>query len=202
MKILLPFLLSAQLASAQAIYNYSGAFNGDITGGTNAIGQTIAALASNAASTITTTAMTGLPSGGLTNFSVYATGSAYSLTASSNLVALGTQGASITLQKPGTYLVEARAKAKYNAATFAANQTAYFSLRKTNAPVAIIGSTNALQLRIITTITDNAGIVSWAGIYTTATASDTLQIFGNLSATPSAGSVQVDQADIMAIQIR
>jgi hypothetical protein len=92
---------------------------------------------------------------------------------------------------------------KYTAATFAANQTATIKLRRTNnTPADVTSASTISTLRIITTITDNVGSIKIPPVlYTTASATDIIQVFGQLSATPSAGSVQATEASIIAIRV-
>jgi hypothetical protein len=140
---------------------------------------------------------------GVTNtaVSVYGAGTAYSLTATPAQIDLGTTDPIRTLTTPGTYLLMARAFAAYNGATFAAPQTAKIKLRRTNNTAADIthGDTTA-QLRILTTTTDSVGALTLPPvIYTTSNNDDSLSLFGEVSATPSAGSVDVREACIVAL---
>lgn len=135
--------------------------------------------------------------------SVYASGTVYSLTGSSALAHFGTGDPTLVLDKAGTWLLIGRGNLKYNGATFAANQTATLKLRRTNNTAADVpNSTSTTALRIVTTITDSAGEMSLPyAVYTTANTNDSLSLFGVLSATPSAGSVDVTEASILAIRL-
>ena len=139
----------------------------------------------------------------LNYLSVYAAGTAYSLTASNAELVFGTTSPSLTINTAGTYLIQGRANLKYNAATFAAAQTATLLLERTNnTPGAIANSNTANQLRILTTTTDSAGIIMMPPvIYTTVNSNDIIQIYGYLSAIPSAGSVQAVEACILATRL-
>lgn len=135
--------------------------------------------------------------------SVYAAGTAYSLTSSAAALDFGTTDPALTIDKPGTYLIFGRASLKYNAATFAANQSATIKLRRTNNTAADLtnGSTTA-TLRVITTITDSVGVLSLAPvIYSTTNSDDAIALYGSLSATPSAGSVDATEASIVVIKL-
>lgn len=130
----------------------------------------------------------------------YASGTVYSLTNTSALVDFGTTDPILTIDKPGTYWVSGKAQLKYNAATFAANQTATCKIRRTNNTAAdLSGATRTIDTRIITTITDNAGLVEVPEtVYTTTNQDDHLQLWCSLSAAPGAGSVDVTSAEITA----
>jgi len=136
-------------------------------------------------------------------FTVYASGSIYSLTASSVLLNFGTTDPSLTITQPGTYLIRSGVNLKYNAATFAANETATMKLRRTNnTPADLTNALTATTLRIITTITDGVG---WSIvpdiIYTTTATDDAIELQGGLSNTPGAGSVDATEAFIIAVRL-
>lgn len=140
---------------------------------------------------------------GVTNTAVstYGAGTTYSLTTTPAQIDLGTTDPIRTLTTPGTYLLQSRVYAAYNGATFAAPQTAKIKLRRTNNTAADItnGDTTA-QLRILTTTTDSVGALTLPPvIYTTSNNDDSLSLFGEVSATPSAGSVDVREACIVAL---
>lgn len=134
-------------------------------------------------------------------YTVTASGTAYTMTAIDALLDFGTTDPSITLATAGTYLLFGRANLKYNGATYAANQTATTHLRRTNNTAAdVTNATTTATLRIITTITDTVGMETIPPtIYTTANTNDIIQVFGSVSATPSAGSVQAVEASITAL---
>jgi hypothetical protein len=136
-----------------------------------------------------------------TSVSVYGSGTAYSLTDTSAQIDLGTTDPVRILATPGTYLLHSRVYAAYNGATFAAPQTATIKLRRTNNTAADIanGETTA-QLRILTTTTDSVGSLTLPPVvYTTSNNDDSISLFGALSASPSAGSVDVREACIVAL---
>ena len=135
--------------------------------------------------------------------SAYASGTVYSLTNSSALCHFGTTDPAITLNKAGTYAIYWGGAAKANAATFAASQTATFKLRRTNNTAADINAaTGFFTLPIMTTLTTHAGTIpAPCVIYTTTNTTDIIQLWGVLSATPSSGSIDVNQAWIMAVKL-
>lgn len=146
----------------------------------------------------------GVPTAGISTLgisSVTASGTAYSLTASSATLDFGTTDPTITLTQPGTYLIIARVDSKYTGATFVANQTLNFKLRRTNnTPTDLV--TTAITTRIITTITDACFVGNLPSfVYTTSNSNDILEIAGFLSAVPSIGSIDVIEANIVAVKL-
>lgn len=139
----------------------------------------------------------------VTNYSSYGSGTAYAMTASAAQAAFGTTSPQVTLSAAGTYLITGGGNVKYNGATYAGSQTATMKFRRTNNTAAdLANATRTIQLRIVTTITDDAGYVTVPPVIYTATAGDIIQLWGNVSATPSAGSVQVDSGEIIAVRIQ
>lgn len=137
----------------------------------------------------------------VTTSTVYAAGSVYTLTASDALTHFGTTDPTITVT-PGTYIIQARVTAIYNAATYIANQTITAHLRKTSGTSAdVANGTTTEKLRIITTVTDSVGSMVIPSVVYTTMSNDTISIYSSVSATPSAGSVQITEASILAIKI-
>lgn len=136
---------------------------------------------------------------------VYAAGTAAALTGSTALLTFGTTSPSITITNAGTYLIYANAGLKYNAATYdaTAGRTATIKLRRTNNTAAdLSNASRVVNLRpSITTFTDNAGMVPVPPVIYTATAGDVIELWGVLSATPSAGSVDATSGEIVYVKV-
>jgi len=134
---------------------------------------------------------------------VYASGTAYTLTNSSAAVDFGTTDPSLTLAQPGTYLIFSRANLKYTGATFAASRTVTLKLRRTNNTAGDLSNASTTFLTdIITTLTYTAGVVQLPPVlYTTSNDSDVISLFGDVSAAPSAGSLDITAAEIIAIRL-
>lgn len=134
---------------------------------------------------------------------VYATGTVYTMTASDALVDFGTTDPTLVIDKPGTWLIMGRAYVRYNGATYAASQTVTTHLRRTNNTAAdVSNATTTATMRVITTITDSVGVMQMpAIIYTTTNSTDSISVYGSVSATPAAGSVEVSEASIVAIRL-
>lgn len=139
------------------------------------------------------------------NYNVAATavGTAYQLTNTSAALVFGTTSPNLTINKAGTYLLLARANLKYNAATFAATRAVTIKLRRTNnTPADLTGGSKTLATAVITTLTytfDDSLLPPI--IYTTAVATDVISIFGDVAVVPTAGSLDVIEASIVAIRL-
>lgn len=134
---------------------------------------------------------------------IYASGTAYALTNTSTALDFGTTDPALTITQPGTYLIFSRANLKYNAATFAASRTVTLKLSRTNNSAAdITNATITFLTDIITTLTYTAGIISIPPVlYTTANADDSITIKGDVGVVPTAGSLDVVAAEIIAIRL-
>lgn len=136
-------------------------------------------------------------------YSGYASGTVYSLTATPALLDFGTTDPTITLSAAGTYLIQGNANLTYNGATYVGTQTATVKFRRTNNTAADLTSgSRTVTLNVVTTSTGDVGIVTVPPVIYTAGAGDIIQLFGSVSATPSAGSIQSDSAEIVAVRIQ
>lgn len=135
--------------------------------------------------------------------SVYAAGSVYTLTATSAAVDFGTTDPIITVNAAGTYAIRARIKVALNASTFAANQTLTVKLRRTNNTAADVANSSTTWVVPIVTAQTNtlATIILPEVLYTTALATDTIQLFADISVVPSAGTISIDAASIVAVRL-
>ena len=134
---------------------------------------------------------------------VYAVGTAYSLTNTAALLNFGTTDPSLTITEPGTYLILSRAELDYNGATFAASRTVTLKLPRTNNTAAdLTNGTLVAKTEIVTTVTATMGDFGLPPvIYTTANNNDIIQIFGDVDTVPTAGSLDASSAEIIAIRL-
>lgn len=145
--------------------------------------------------------LTNLPTPLVTNFTAYASGTAYTLTGTSAALDFGTTDPVLTINQTGTYKISGKVGVKYVGATYAGAQTVTFKFRRTNNTAADLTSgSRAVELPVLTTFT-GGDVMDLPDIVYTATSGDTITIFGILSATPAAGSVTTDSADLMAIRL-
>lgn len=137
------------------------------------------------------------------SLTVYAAGTAYSLTAVSAALNFGTTDPVITLDKAGTYALFANVTLNYVGATFAAVEAVTLKLRRTNNTAAdVTNSSLVLATDIITTLTYTLGAVALPTVlYTTANTDDAITIFGDVVDAPSAGSVDAVAASIVAVRL-
>lgn len=129
--------------------------------------------------------------------SVQAAGTAYTLTATPAKLNFGTTDPVLVLTSAGTYLFFCRAVFRFNAATFAANQTLVFTLRRTNNTPADVFTTT-ITLPIVTTETHDFEATLPVIPYVTAFDDDALELWGSLSVLPGAGTVDAVEASITA----
>lgn len=135
---------------------------------------------------------------GNTNYTSYAAGTAYSLTDTAAQLNFGTTDPSITILQAGTYLIRGAVGIKYNGSTYGAAQTATLKFRRTNNTAADLSNgARTVVMPVLTVFTGGDTFILPSIIYT-ATAGDIVQIFGSVSAAPSAGSVDTDSAEIIA----
>ncbi len=153
-------------------------------------------------STTATAARAALGVGGA-SLAVYASGTAYQLTAVSALVNFGTTDPSLTITSAGVWLILARARVDYNGSTFAAVQTGTLKLRRTNNTAAdLTNSPGSFLTDIITTLSYTLDVLDLAPvIYTTTNSNDIIQLWGDVTVIPSAGSLDVSEASIVAIKL-
>lgn len=137
------------------------------------------------------------------SLTVYAAGTAYSLTAVSAALNFGTTDPVLTINKAGTYALFANVTVNYVGATFAAVEAVTLKLRRTNNTAAdIANSSLVLSTDIITTLTYTLGAVALPTVlYTTANTNDAITIFGDVVDAPSAGSVDAVAASIVAVRL-
>lgn len=134
---------------------------------------------------------------------VFAAGTAYQLTATSALLDFGTTDPTLTLTGTGTYILFARVRYDYTGATFAASRTVTTKIRRTNnSATDVTNGSVGWTTQIITTLTFTAAIVTIGPVaYTTSGAGDILQLWGDVSVVPSAGSLDAVEANLMAVKI-
>lgn len=115
-----------------------------------------------------------------------------------------TQALSVSLTLSGaankTYLLRARCRVDNVGATFAAGKAVTLSLRRTNNTAGTIASSTIMG-RIVTTETSGLGEITVEAAYTTVGASDIIQPYVSIEATPSAGAVNVVEASVVALQL-
>lgn len=135
--------------------------------------------------------------------SVYAAGTAYTLTATSAAVDFGTTDPVLTIDTAGTYLLFTRVNYEYVGATFAANRDVTTKLRRTNnTPADVSNSSSVIGTNIVTTVNGVLEVLTLNPVlYTTTNVNDAITIYADVSVLPSAGSLQITEASIVAIRL-
>ena len=135
------------------------------------------------------------------SLSVYASGTAYTVTATPALVDFGTTDPSITITSPGTWLIFSRARYDLNAATFAARTVTSLLRRTNNTASDLTNSSTSWLTGTTTTVTSTQFQLIPPILYVTANSNDIIQLWGSVSVLPSAGTLTVTEASIVAIKI-
>jgi hypothetical protein len=119
----------------------------------------------------------------------YGAGTAYSLTNAAAAIDFGTTDPSIVLAQAGTYLIFAQVHLAYAGATVVA-ETASVKVRRTNNTAADLSAVVVIDLPVATTLTNSYGIVTIPPFtYTTTATDDAVTLFGQVSATLGAGTI-------------
>lgn len=137
-----------------------------------------------------------------TNVSAYSVGTVYSLTTTSQKLTFGTTSPSVTLPSPGTYLIISNLTVGYSGLTNLVVNTCNFKLRRTNNTAADLSNTStSFDVPVVTLLTQTAGDADINTIlYTTTNSNDVIEMWGNRTGGVTAGSVNVNQAYILAIK--
>lgn len=147
----------------------------------------------------------GIPaSEGPASHTIVGAGTAYTLTATSAAVDLGTTDPVLpALAKAGTYLISGIAVLNYVGASFASNRTLTFKLRRTNNTAGdLTGGSVAFGSGIVTTVTSSQVVAIPPTIYTTSNTDDLVTLFADVSVLPTAGSATISAVNLTAVRIR
>lgn len=136
------------------------------------------------------------------NQSIYASGTAYTLTNTAALIHLGTTDPTLTIAVTGYYELNGRVRYDLNGATFASSRTVTTKIRRTSGTPADIANTSCgLQTGVTTTITATLAIFDLPPVIVSLTAGDVISLFGNVSVVPTAGSLQAIEASLTAVMV-
>jgi hypothetical protein len=143
-----------------------------------------------------------LPANTGTDISAIAAGTVYALTGTNAAVTFGSTSPAIVINAAGTYLIIATARLSYNGATIASNRTATLKLRRTNNTAADVGASRTITTDIVTAKTESLDTVTILAVYTTATATDAIELEGVIDVIPTVGTLDVTQAQIHAVRLK
>lgn len=134
---------------------------------------------------------------------VYAAGTAYTLTATAAAVAFGTTSPVIVLNKAGKYRISARVQMRHVGATYASSREVVTKLRRTNNTAAdLTGATTTIPTGITSAVTGLFEVFNIPDVvYETTRDNDSITIFSSVAALPSPGSTEVTEASIFAQRI-
>lgn len=110
-------------------------------------------------------------------------------------------GVAQILGDAGRYLIFARARFDAVAATFAASRVITTYLYNASTSANIADSTKAVQTPVITTQTQTLPAYDACVIYEAAGDNEVIQMFTSVSVIPSAGTLDVEEAEIVAIRL-
>lgn len=141
-------------------------------------------------------------SGAGTTRTAYGAGTAYGLTNAMAAIDFGTTDPAITLTAVGTYVLFGQVLLAYNGATVVA-ETASVKIRRTNNTAADLSAVVLIDLPVATTLTHSYGIVTIPPVvYTTAAVNDALALYGQVSATLGAGSIDATAVGTSLVAMR
>lgn len=122
---------------------------------------------------------------------------AYTVTATPTQVT----GVSCVLGLAGRYSLRARARFDANAATFAASRTITSYLYDASAAALVANTTKAVKTPVLTTETQTLPGYDADVVYDAADDNAVIQMFTSINTIPSAGTLTVEEAEIVAIRL-
>lgn len=177
-----------------------GGTNADLSA-TGGASQVLRQSSAGAAVTVSQLAMSDISGQGTTQ-TAYGAGTAYAFTNTAAAIDFGTTDPAITIAAAGTYLLWGQALLAYNGATVVA-ETATVKIRRTNNTAADVGEVVVVDLPVSTLLTHSYGVVSLPPVvYTTANTTDALTLFGNVSATLGAGTIDATAVGTSLVALR
>lgn len=109
---------------------------------------------------------------------------------------------SVVLPTAGHYLLMATVNIRRTGCTFNTTKSITLHLQETvNGPATLTNSTIQMESGAPTTVTDTWMVIPFPTLDYTATAGDTIQMFGVIAANPDAGSIRFQEGSIIAIPI-
>ncbi len=131
--------------------------------------------------------------------SAYSSGAVYSLTATPALITFGGTSPLVVIPYRGIWRIRGKCRLQYNGATFVANRTVTIKLRRTNNTAAdLTNGTDIGITDIVAALTGDGGLYDIDVIYSTELDNDQIELWGDVSVVPSAGSFDVVTASIVA----
>lgn len=110
-------------------------------------------------------------------------------------------GVSCVLGLAGRYLIRARARFDANAATFASSRTITSYLYDASAAALVANTTKAVKTPVITIQTQTLPAYDADVVYDAANDNAVIQMFTSVSVIPSAGTLTVEEAEIVVLKL-
>lgn len=136
-------------------------------------------------------------------YSVYASGNGPALGREAGFLKFGTTSPILRIKTAGTYMISANVGLKSNGAALDLNQVAVLKLRKGSGTAEDLpNATRTVTLEASRSPkTASIGVFSIPPVIYSAAANDVIEAWGELSGTPTGGTIQAESAEIIAIQI-
>lgn len=132
---------------------------------------------------------------------VIANGSSHQLTNSFSDLNFGGQDPIITLN-PGRYIIISHVQVEYNGATFLSSQDVNFKLKRVNNNAIDVSASVGTRTMTVTTLTAQLDCINLPTVvYDTTNFGDSITIQGMVDNVPSVGSLDVSEAELLAIKL-
>lgn len=130
----------------------------------------------------------------------YSAGTVYTLTTTNAKITFGTTSPALTISASGTWALHANVKVNVTGATYASGPTLTVLIRRINNTAANLTNSGTTYLfPTMTTLTQTMALFATKEIfYTTANSNDSLELWADITALPSAGSVTIEFASFTA----
>ena len=110
-----------------------------------------------------------------------------------------TPAVQVTVLAAGTYLIQGHINVNYAGATFPVARTLQVALQRTNSP-STVGTVKTIELPALTTFTGSQTVPILSKVQV-ASANDVYEIYADVSNQPSAGTITVDSAELIAVRL-
>ena len=140
---------------------------------------------------------------GPASFAVYGSGTGYTLTATSAALDFASTDPNLVITSPGKYIISARMQIRYAGATFHTSREIVSKITRTNNSLLDLpNSQTTIPTGIVTTETGVLEVFTLPSIvYETTRSDDILKIYSSVAVLPTAGTVVVTEASIVATRI-
>lgn len=132
----------------------------------------------------------------------YGSGTGYTVTTTPALTTFSVTNPTVTLPTTGNYVLIPNVSLQYIAATFLTSRTVTLKLRKTSGTAADVSNSVATVLtQLVTLLSFTVASPQMPPVGFSGTAGDIISIFASIDVAPTAGTIQVVAASILAIKL-